>query len=91
MQKHMNVKPVAEDPAAPLTVTNIDPDNGQAHNLIYPGLSIRATIAMHALPAVIRQCSADPLELVGEYKSREHYFADRAVACADALIAELQK
>lgn len=50
MQKHMNVKPVAEDPAAPLTVTNIDPDNGQAHNLIYPGLSIRATIAMHALP-----------------------------------------
>lgn len=83
MQKHMNVKPVAEDSAAPLTVTNIDPDNGQAHNLIYPGLSIRATMAMHIAAGLIASDDRGGLY--------EEDIAARAVRVADALIAELQK
>jgi len=83
MQKHMNVKPVAEDPAAPLTVTNIDPDNGQAHNLIYPGLSIRATMAMHIAAGLTASDTKAELD--------DYEIARRSVGIADALIVELQK
>lgn len=63
-------------------------DGGQ--ELVHPGMELRAYVAALALPAVIRQCAGDQNHSGGGV-SPEAYFAKKAVACADALIAELSK
>lgn len=73
------------NPAFPFTYTG---DGGQ--NLVHPGMEFRDLAAALALPAVIRQCAGDQI-VNGGTESPEAYFSKKAVACADALIAELSK
>lgn len=67
-------------------------DGGPFHPMVLPngeawvnGASFRAVAAMHAMAAIL---SADPDASV---VADEHAMAKMAVACADALIAELKK
>lgn len=52
------------------------------------GMSLRAYFAGQALPSVIAICAGDNPR-IGE--SLEGMFARKAIACADTLIAELEK
>lgn len=80
--RELGIKPISEDPAEPITITEVD-EMGRAHNVIYPGLSIRATIAMHVAAGLTASDTEAQLD------NRD--IARRSVHIADALISELQK
>lgn len=77
------------EPAYPVTVRSLS-DDGNAFEIkrTKPGLTLREHFAGLALPVVIEHGKND-MRAPGE--SHQQYFARQAVACADALIAELEK
>lgn len=78
-------------PAFPLTMEMIGPrptnDGTESVELVVmPGMSLRDWFAGQAIGAVIRQCAVD---LVADKAGHnpEQYFAEKAFAVADAMLA----
>lgn len=71
-------------PAFPLIGAEVDHD---AHERAYSGMSLRDYFAAKALPQVIIACVRDDREGL----SHEEYFAGKAYALADAMLAERAK
>lgn len=70
-------------PAYPITIRKINED-GTIHEEIYPGMTVRAAMAMHFAAAVVGSEA-------GIVNTPMATVAAEAVALADALIRELQK
>lgn len=74
-------------PAFPLTIVKTSAANGApVESDVYSGMSLRDWFAGQAIPGIIQQCAGD-IPYKPEGTVPEEYFAAKAFAVADAMIA----